>query len=102
MDSKKILSADILDILFEGRNKEYGAYDLRRTYRRRLTTALAVMAGLCVLILLVSMIQPESIRKGPTLIQDVQLASVEDKKKEEPPVIPPPKTDPPRVEMAQF
>ena len=32
MDSNKILSADILDIIFEGRNKEYGAYDLRKCF----------------------------------------------------------------------
>ncbi|HEX6426861.1 MAG TPA: energy transducer TonB, partial [Niastella sp.] len=36
MEISTILTADILDILFDGRNKEYGAYDLRRTYRRRL------------------------------------------------------------------
>ena len=32
MDSNKILSADMLDIIFDGRNKEYGAYELRKTY----------------------------------------------------------------------
>ena len=31
MDINKILSADVLDIIFEGKNKEYGAYDLRKT-----------------------------------------------------------------------
>ena len=30
----KFLHADILDIIFEGRNKEYGAYELRKTYNR--------------------------------------------------------------------
>ena len=42
MDVNKIISADILDIIFEGRNKEYGAYELRKTYNRRLTIALIV------------------------------------------------------------
>ncbi|RYY09942.1 MAG: energy transducer TonB, partial [Chitinophagaceae bacterium] len=32
MDINKIMSADILDIIFEGRNKEYGAYELRKGY----------------------------------------------------------------------
>jgi protein TonB len=36
MDINKILSADVLDIIFEGRNKAYGAYDLRKTYNNRI------------------------------------------------------------------
>ena len=51
MEINKILSADILDIIFEGRNKAYGAYDLRKTYNKRLLTALAVMGGLVLLLL---------------------------------------------------
>jgi periplasmic protein TonB len=39
MDINKILNADYLDILFEGRNKKYGGYDLRKKYRRRATIA---------------------------------------------------------------
>ena len=31
MDINKILGADILDIIFEGKNKTYGAYELRKT-----------------------------------------------------------------------
>ncbi len=44
-----ILHSDMLDILFEDRNKEYGAYDLRRSYHRRLVFALG---GMLVLVLL--------------------------------------------------
>lgn len=40
MDADKILKSDILDIIFDGRDKEYGAYDMRRTYNRRITIAL--------------------------------------------------------------
>jgi len=29
MEAKQILKSDLLDILFEGKNKEYGAYELR-------------------------------------------------------------------------
>ncbi|HUS02642.1 MAG TPA: energy transducer TonB [Chitinophagaceae bacterium] len=42
METNSILSANILDILFEGRNKEYGAYDLRNTYNKRIGTALGI------------------------------------------------------------
>jgi periplasmic protein TonB len=42
MDTNKILSASMLDILFENRNKDYGAYDLRLTYPRRIKKALTI------------------------------------------------------------
>ncbi len=44
-----ILQSDILDILFEGRNKDYGAYSLRKDYNRRLFKA---MGGTLLLVLL--------------------------------------------------
>jgi len=40
MDTNKILSADLLDLIFDDRNKEYGAYELRKTYQRRVIKAL--------------------------------------------------------------
>ena len=43
MDTNKILTADFLDILFEGKNKAYGAYDLRKTYNKRLRNGLIGM-----------------------------------------------------------
>ena len=42
MEPNAILSADPLDLLFENRNKNYGAYTLRKYYDRRLMTGLAV------------------------------------------------------------
>jgi periplasmic protein TonB len=44
MEANKILSADLLDLVFDNRNKEYGAYDLRRTYERRIKKALLITA----------------------------------------------------------
>jgi periplasmic protein TonB len=43
MNSNTILKADILDIVFEKRNKLYGAYNLRKFYPNRLKLALALM-----------------------------------------------------------
>ncbi len=40
MDTNKILSADLLDLIFDDRNKEYGAYELRKTYPTRITKSL--------------------------------------------------------------
>lgn len=47
MDTNNILTADVLDIVFEGRNKSYGAYELRKTYSSRLKKALLI-TGLAV------------------------------------------------------
>ncbi|HXB45567.1 MAG TPA: hypothetical protein VNV85_15985, partial [Puia sp.] len=76
MDVNKILSADILDIIFEGRNKEYGAYDLRKTYNKRLTIAIISMVSLLML-LFVGYLLAGVINSGPKKqamnVQDVQL-----------------------------
>ncbi|MEI8052209.1 MAG: energy transducer TonB, partial [Bacteroidota bacterium] len=50
MDINKILSSDVLDIIFEDRNKEYGAYELRKTYNTRLKKALMFTGSLLLLI----------------------------------------------------
>ncbi len=43
MNKEMILKSDILDILFENRNKHYGAYNLRKFYSNRLTKATGAM-----------------------------------------------------------
>lgn len=50
MNTSTILTADLLDILFEGRNKEYGAYQLRRTYNKRMLIAVSGMLALTLLL----------------------------------------------------
>ena len=45
MTSQEILRADVLDILFEKRNKLYGAYTLRKNYVSRLYLALGIALG---------------------------------------------------------
>lgn len=54
MANKEMLHASLLDILFEGRNKEYGAYALRRGYGHRLLTALGAGLSVILLFMLVS------------------------------------------------
>jgi protein TonB len=52
MRTEQILSADVLDIIFDNRNKTYGAYNLRKFYGNRLAKALVltfIMAGAAVL-----------------------------------------------------
>ena len=55
MDTNKILSADILDIIFDDRNKDYGAYELRKTYQNRVTKSL-LATGLLVMLTFTGMV----------------------------------------------
>lgn len=43
MKSEEILKADLLDILFENRNKAYGAYSIRKAYPTHLKKAMVTM-----------------------------------------------------------
>ena len=65
MTNKEILQADLLDILFEHRNKLYGAYTLRKTYSRRLGFALGVALSIVLLFILMSFIKKENKSNGP-------------------------------------
>lgn len=50
MTSNEILKADVLDILFDNRNKEYGAYALRKKYNTRLSMALGISLSAALLL----------------------------------------------------
>jgi protein TonB len=105
MEANKILSSDILDILFEGKNKEYGAYDLRKTYNRRITRALIITAAIAGLALLGSVLASEKKKDAAKFKKtEVSIQNVEEKKDEPPPPPPPPppKQEPPKVEMEKF
>ena len=82
MDVNKILSADILDIIFDGRNKDYGAYELRRTYNKRMVTALVATVAVCLLFLAGSIIANSTKKKTTSLVvqADVQLEKVQEEK----------------------
>jgi len=105
MEANKILSADVLDLVFENRNKDYGAYDLRKTYNRRITRALIITASVALLALIGSVLAStlDDSGKKKVKIQEVNLADVkQEEKKIIPPPPPPPKVEPPKVEMKQF
>ena len=89
MEANKILSADILDIIFDGKNKEYGAYQLRKSYKKTLTKALAI-TGLALLLVLLGTVFAGIIEKNKPReinVLDTQMAEV---KENEPPPPPPP------------
>lgn len=105
MEINKILSSDILDLLFEDRNKAYGAYELRKTYKKRLTIALVVTAVIALLALAGSLLAGNLKEKeNKVVVRELTLADIkqEEEKKIEPPPPPPPKQEPPKVEMTKF
>ncbi|MBN8686898.1 MAG: energy transducer TonB [Chitinophagales bacterium] len=107
MEANKILSADVLDIIFDGKNKDYGAYELRKTYNRRITRALVITGSVALLALLTSILSSTLKEKGDNKVKMNEM-TIQDVKQEEkkelppPPPPPPPKQEPPKVEMKQF
>ena len=59
MTNKEILQADLLDILFEHRNKLYGAYALRKTYSYRLGKSLGIALTVALAFISISFIKPK-------------------------------------------
>ena len=60
MNSETILQSDLLDIVFENRNKQYGAYPLRKQYNKRLYTSLVLIVSLLLVLTSVYYIQKQS------------------------------------------
>ncbi len=107
MELSKILNASLLDIIFDGRNKNYGAYELRSRYAKRMGVAIAATAALAVLVLLISLVasrfESTEDKKQAIVIKEVEMTQLEEEKPVEPPPPPPPKPpDPPKIEMAKF
>jgi protein TonB len=103
MEINKILTADILDIIFDGKNKEYGAYDLRKTYNSRLKNAVIITVSL-VLLALLGTILSDFISKNSKVeieVLDTQMAEVKKNDAPPPPPPPPPPKAPPPPEINQ-
>ena len=92
MEMGKILSADVLDIIFDQRNKEYGAYDLRKNYQRRLTKSLSitflVAVLLCLTYILLASMKPDAGRL--LVVKDMELEKAPEKDKPVEKLPPPP------------
>jgi len=104
MDVNKIMTADVLDIIFDGKNKEYGAYELRKTYNQRITRAIIGMF-LVILLAVGGNMLANRAGEGKTelIVQDVSLENVkQEEKKPDIPPPPPPKQEPPKVEITKF
>ena len=103
MEANKILDADILDILFEGKNKAYGAYQLRKTYNSRMVRAMIATGALLLLVLLAYVLTNVITSSNKTVdVVDTQMAEVKKDEPPPPPPPPPPPTPPPPPEIKQI
>ena len=100
MEANKILQANLLDIIFEGRNKMYGAYELRKTYGTRLKYSLLAMGAVC-LVFTTGILLASSLKKPVAdliVSPDFYLENVPDQqKKQEVVELPKPKVIPQRT-----
>ncbi len=99
------------EIVFEHRNKEYGAYDLRSSYPRLLTRSFLIGTGIFLVMALSPLIyttiknltKPEKVEVKADLVDILpEDKIIEQPKEEEPPPPPPPKQEePPKQEVIQ-
>jgi len=95
MEPNKILKADVLDIIFDNRNKMYGAYELRKNYHKRIRNALFIaLTGVLVAVsipLLASLNETNATHTKPPIIvfKDIPLP-IDPVDKVKPPIETPP------------
>ena len=74
MNNAQIAQASLNDIVFEGRNKAYGAYVLRRLYQRHVTRALIIATAIFALLvffpLIAQLITDEFPKEKPKMLQE--------------------------------
>lgn len=105
MEPNKILQADLLDIVFEGKNKDYGAYELRKRYNKRISMALIITFAALLIIVGATVLAKQlgGATDDQVAVRDVVIQNVQEEQKPPPPPPPPPKTPPPpKVETAKF
>jgi protein TonB len=102
MENDRLLRTSMDDIVFDGRNKEYGAFQLRRLYDKHMTRGM--MVGILFFLLVIG--SPQIIRmikgflptdKNELVMKEVTLAEPPPIDPKKPPPPPPPKVDPPPI-----
>ncbi|HEX8563536.1 MAG TPA: energy transducer TonB [Flavobacterium sp.] len=99
-----ILKGTWLDIVFEGRNKTYGAYELRKQSPK--TTMRAMLIGSVIFVFLLATpilarLIPDSTEEDDVLDQKITTVKLPPKEKL-PENLPPPPPPPPRVDQVKF
>lgn len=101
MNTTKNSQKEFLDILFNGRNKDYGAYDLRVRYDKRVRNAIATMASFALVVVAAYSFSDRSVaavKKTGPIAKDIVIRDL-DLPVEKPalPPPPPPATPPPAL-----
>lgn len=102
-NKKSVIYADLTDMLFEDRERNYGAYDLRRRYQRNVLWGLGIVSALAIGLgfsgTLASAAAPNS---GPTetIVEFTNILPPPEIKKEI--LIPPPPPTPPAPKIKTF
>lgn len=92
MEPNTILTADLLDIIFEGKNNAYGAYQLRKSYNNRLLRAVSAMALICILFFITQLFASDQQPSTASMfVKDLTLAEVDVPEKKIAPKLPEPK-----------
>ena len=102
MERTDLLKTSMDDIVFESRNKSYGAYVLRKVYDRHMTRAFIIgtllfLLAVCspLIIRAIKKMIPE--KKDELVMKEVTLAEPPPIDPKKPPPPPPPKVDPPPI-----
>ena len=106
METNKILAADVLDIIFEGKNKAYGAYQLRKSYKKTLTRALVVTGSTLLLALggtvLANIINDNGSNRRFNAVETTMAQLNTDEPAPPPPPTPPPPPEQPKMDIKQI
>ncbi len=110
MTNTQLATASLDDIVFDGRNQGYGAYQLRALYQRHVTRALVIATALLALLLAFPLVAQLLRGKAPVappkvLVDNVLIAPPIDPKAVTPPPIAPPVAppmQPPHVATIRF
>ena len=76
MNSELIMKMDVLDILFEKRNKDYGAYRLRKFYKNRLIKSLGVMVAIVIVFSAFTLVPDKPATPGDLDYKDMELGHI--------------------------
>jgi periplasmic protein TonB len=82
MTNKEILQSDMLDILFEHRNKSYGAYALRKGYDHRLAKAMGISFSVVLIFVLLNGFKNNGSNNGNSFLNEddsITLVNINDK-----------------------
>jgi periplasmic protein TonB len=100
MDANQLMVASLDDIVFEHRNKEYGAFDLRKNYNRFVWKAFLIGTTIFGLLIGIPLLASKR-NQNPEILQGVLVDLDKLPQEEQPPIEEPvePETPPPAVEQ---